>query len=290
MVRKYVRLPIFVVMIIWCVSRISRYSSRGESSIVLSRSKDSRADQDRCDGAEESGATQSGVNSACPAPASTRPHHHTNLDHQATTSSEKDSMAAQKTKLAHLNKSSKRRYIGWNVRIYFGVVGILLVVSVVAFLYSSLIVYQVERGSSGPFCIGVECQGKNPDGTNCKNDAQNLLSKPVYDSDSGVTGTLTLKHSQNCQANWVRWSGSSGDAGVLNNPQIWPKDGSTNPVGIADQFNGPSSGTDTWSGMISDKGDTCIDISFSRAGKTNEADLYFNGLECTESLVGSAED
>ena len=92
MVRKYVRLPIFVVMIIWCVSRISRYSSRGESSIVLSRSKDSRADQDRCDGEEESGATQSGVNSACPAPASTRPHHHTNLDHQATTSSEKDSM------------------------------------------------------------------------------------------------------------------------------------------------------------------------------------------------------
>lgn len=223
-------------------------------------------------------------------PAAALPHQHACPDHRTANPDEEDSMVTQRVKPRRLDETYEKRYIGWKVRAYFSIVGIFLVISVAAFLYSSFIVYQVERGASGPFCIGVECQGKNPEGTNCQSDAQNLLSKSVYDSDSGITGTLTLKHSQKCQANWVKWSGGSSDPSVLNNPQVWPKDGSTDPVGIADQFNGPSSGTDTWSGMISDKGDTCIDISFLKTGKTGEADLYFKGLECTEGLVGSTEN
>lgn len=283
--RKYARLPLFVVIIVWFASRILRYSGMGKLSINLShQKKDPKPDQNRRDGVEGLATTQSNVGRPAPAPASILPHRHADLSRRAAISGKKGSMVDQ------LDNTTNQRYAGWKVRIYFGVVGMLLVVSVVSFLYSSLIVYQVERGASGPFCVGIECQGKNPGGTNCQNDAHDLLSKPVYNSDLGIEGTLTLKHSQNCQANWVKWSGNSGDPGVLNNPQIWPKDGSANPVGIADQFNGPSSGTDTWSGMVSDKGDTCIDVSFSRTGKTNEADLYFGGLECTEGLFGSAEN
>lgn len=282
--RKYARLPLFVVIIVWCVSRILRYGVMGKLSINLSRQKTHKTDQNRRDDAERLATTQSGADYSAPALASILPHRHTDLSRRAAISDEKGSM------IVHLDNTTNRRYAGWKVRVYFGVVGILLTVSVASFLYSSLIVYQVERGASGPFCVGIECQGKNPGGTNCQNDAHDLLSKPVHNSDLGITGILTLKHSQNCQANWVKWSGSSGDSSILNNPQIWPKDGSANPVGIADQFNGPSSGTDTWSGMVSDKGDTCIDVSFSRTGKTGEADLYFGGLECTEGLFGSAEN
>lgn len=198
-------------------------------------------------------------------------------------SKEERLMIVQQSRISHSERIVKDHCMGWKVRAYFGAIGTLLVISMAAFLYSSFIVYQVERGASGPFCIGVECQGKNPEGTNCQSDAQNLLSRSVYDSDLGVMGTLTLKHSKNCQANWVRWSGSSNDSSVLNNPQIWPKGKKNTPVGIADQFDGPSSGTDTWSGMISDRGETCIDISFLKAG---EEDLHFGGHECTEGLAG----
>lgn len=181
--------------------------------------------------------------------------------------------------------SPKRRRTELGTKIYFGVVGTLVATSVALLFLSSHFVYQIEKNVSGPFCFDSQCNGKNPEGTNCLDDAIEVRSEPVEIPEIGEAGTLSLKYSEKCQANWVRWIGEGDNTDTLNNPQVWQADAPDQRIEIASQFHGPSSGFNTWSGMISARGDTCMDITFSYVDNNGNKVSQSFGEICTEGLT-----
>ena len=93
--------------------------------------------------------------------------------------------------------------------------------------------------SAAPYCSGSTCNGKNPQGTNCQNDAYRVygVAYPV-----GSFGQVELWYSPSCNANWGRATGYYGQpAGVWleQNGGIYPS--SKVPVGC--------SGNTCWSQM-----------------------------------------
>lgn len=61
--------------------------------------------------------------------------------------------------------------------------------------------------SAAPFCSGSTCNGKNPQGTNCQNDAYRVygVAYPV-----GSFGQVEIWYSPSCNANWGRATGYYG--------------------------------------------------------------------------------
>ena len=143
--------------------------------------------------------------------------------------------------------------------------GVLAAFSVITLLISSFLVYDVERSSTSPYCKGEGCRNLDPEGTNCKEPegVQEVLSRNIKNDDLNVEGTLTMFRSTKCSSNWVRWERVDGSAKVEANPKIRP-DGvpHEDAVDIADQFGEASAGEVTWSAMVTDRGDTCMAISF----------------------------
>lgn len=142
--------------------------------------------------------------------------------------------------------------------IIFGL-SISLILSVAFLMLSEFSTYKIERGSKTPFCHADSCFDKNPYGTNCNSDRQVVKSYTVTENGS-PRGKLTLMQSPKCHSNWVKWEGSDK---TNNDLQIYQNFSGGTKAGIAAQFRHGHSGQNTWSNMISDKGDTCVQITLN---------------------------
>lgn len=70
----------------------------------------------------------------------------------------------------------------------------------------------VDVSAVAPFCSGVTCNGKNPQGTNCQNSAYRVFG---YGYPIGTNwGTVELWYSPACNANWGRAYSNFGQTGV----------------------------------------------------------------------------
>ena len=142
--------------------------------------------------------------------------------------------------------------------IIFGL-SISLILSVAFLMLSEFSTYKIERGAKTPFCHADSCFDKNPYGTNCNSDRQVVKSYTVTENGS-PRGKLTLMQSPKCHSNWVKWEGSDK---TNNDLQIYQNFSGGTKAGIAAQFRHGHSGQNTWSNMISDKGDTCVQITLN---------------------------
>lgn len=126
---------------------------------------------------------------------------------------------------------------------------------------------------------------KDPYGTNCYSDHVTVRTIPVQAKEE--SGTLTLVYSPKCRSNWVKWE---GETGAKNRLTVWREGSPGDPVTTAHRFDGDNSGQNTWSNMISAKGDTCVKIKFLQSGQESE-DTCTDGLDrmrlLTKSKMGS---
>ena len=162
-----------------------------------------------------------------------------------------------------------------------------IVTLVVCLAFSTALTYFIENMSKSPFCTRSECNGKNPQGTNCTTDAVKVGAPlEIFDNESHLAGTLQLMQSPKCHSNWVRWSSSSThEDGQYNTPQIWQNGSTGARTGIADQFKNNHLSASTWSNMISDKGDTCFSVTLrDQDGKYYEG--QHSGENCTQGMAG----
>lgn len=174
--------------------------------------------------------------------------------------------------------------------VYGWFVTIIIFVFLGLLLYTFYSVYQVERAAKEPFCVGFECRSKNPDGTNCQSKAQNL--KQIEINDANAKGTLTLKFSRFCMANWVKWEGKAEKNGdgkplvELGGPLIWVKSERSSKIGVPEQFKGKASLSPMWSGMIQSDGDTCVALQYRLRGESEWKLIHDKDRDCTRDLPG----
>ena len=162
-----------------------------------------------------------------------------------------------------------------------------IVTLVVCLAISTALTYCIEYMSASPFCTRSECTGKNPEGTNCTTGAVRVgVPLEIFDNESQHAGTLQLMQSQKCHSNWVKWTSSpSRQDSQYNTPQIW-QNGSKGPrTGIAEQFKDNHLSPNTWSNMITDKGDTCFSVILrDQNGRYYEGNHSDNS--CTQGMPG----
>ena len=176
---------------------------------------------------------------------------------------------------------SGRKMVMRSAKAFFGVLGVLLVISLGA---PSLAV------ASQPACHGTSCEGLNPSGTNCIEDARTLMSGHATTQLTGEDiGLLELRYSPKCHSNWVRftaWYGiqawlstaaASGEAG--GSPWIWRQGVANSLRGVAGRSDPSvhSAGT-SWTAMVTADGVTCSSVSLyetetSKHGGSERRDL-----------------
>ena len=162
------------------------------------------------------------------------------------------------------------------------------IVALVAFLtISTALTYVIEYMSTSPFCTRSECTGKNPEGTNCTTGAVKVGAPlEIFDNESQLAGTLQLMQSPKCRSNWVKWSSSSShQESQYNTPQIWQSESKGSRTGIAEQSKDNHLSPDTWSNMITDKGDTCFNVIL-RDQNGNYYEGQHSGESCTQGIPG----
>lgn len=129
-----------------------------------------------------------------------------------------------------------------------------------------------------PSCNGASCDSKNPQSTNCVNDAITLKAWNAKDPAGATIGMLEMRYSPSCYSNWVRFTPQAGITGFLGNisggtinstPYIWR-------LGVANSLRGfggenpPSAFADTvtWSQMVTAAGTTCSSVAMSDTAYT----------------------
>jgi len=162
-----------------------------------------------------------------------------------------------------------------------------IVTLVVCLTLSTGLTYFVEYMSASPFCTRSECTDKNPEGTNCTTGAVRVGAPlEVFDNESQHAGTLQLVQSPKCHSNWVKWSSSSSrQESQYNTPQIWQNGSDGHRTGIASQFKDNHLSPNTWSNMITDKGETCFTVIL-RDQNGNFYEGRHSGENCTQGMPG----
>lgn len=130
-----------------------------------------------------------------------------------------------------------------------------------------------STASAASSCYGSSCEGVNPEGTTCANDAVTILSEDAVTLVGGSWGNLELRYSPSCYSNWVRftpWHGiqaffDAHTGGYVNgSPWIWR-------AGIANSLRGvigssealDSTGLTNWTAMVTAAGITCMSVGIT---------------------------
>lgn len=158
----------------------------------------------------------------------------------------------------------------------------------IALLTFTGVVVPATSASAAPSCYGSSCEGRNPQSTNCVNDARTLLSREARTSGSSW-GILELRYSPKCYSNWTRFTPWGGLRGYFNDitggqvdgtPYIWRHGVANSLRGRAGSLSSAGSYS-VWSAMVTAAGTTCSSVkiystppSSSGQGERDELGTY----------------
>ena len=130
----------------------------------------------------------------------------------------------------------------------------------------------VDRNISKPYCEGVGCAGKEPDGTNCakKSTQRKDLATKKVEYDGELLGTISLVNSTECKSSWGKWdkgSEISEDEISVKELSIWPDNNRDGIKDDLDQVNFQKVNNKTFEGVWTAMIELCYShIIISRSG------------------------
>lgn len=136
--------------------------------------------------------------------------------------------------------------------------------------------------NSTPDCYGSTCEGKDPSTTNCVDDAITIMRHGAR-NEGGAYGTLELRYSIKCHANWGRFNTDTGIRAVfqigmkvaVSHAQPWIWRPGTTPRGTANHAFG-AIGSSYWTEMITADGVACTSVD-AYTQDPSPADNKFSG-------------
>ena len=123
--------------------------------------------------------------------------------------------------------------------------------------------------AASPSCKGNSCYKRDPQYTNCVNDARTIQSR-VAVTNVGNWGVLEMRYSPYCQSNWARytaWCGAAATIGSLTGgltdgyPLIRQGGGPYAWVGEVNRSSPARWCQTSWTGMVTSAGSTCTAVN-----------------------------